>query len=86
MLAPSERAPQVPADTAQVPLEMRTKGFLVAPAAVGDEVDVTTASGRRRRGTLIAADPAYTHGFGPPVAALLTIGVELRALLAEPSS
>jgi len=81
VLAVGERAPQVPEDTRQVPLEMRVKGFLVAPAALGQEAEIETAAGRRLRGTLVAVNPAYSHGFGPPIPALSTIGSEVRAML-----
>ncbi len=82
LLAAGERAPQVPEDTARVPLEMRARGFLTQPAAVGDEAEILTAAGRRIRGTLVLVDPPYTHGFGTPVPELARIGSELRALLA----
>ena len=36
ILEPSERAPQVPDDTKECPLEMWTKGFLTADAEIGD--------------------------------------------------
>ena len=83
VLEPGERAPQVPEDTARVPLEMRVKGFLAEPAAVGEEAEIVTAAGRRLRGRLSAVNPAYQHGFGPPIHELSTIGQELRRLLAE---
>lgn len=81
VLEPEERAPQVPEDTRQVPLEMRVKGFLAAPAAPDQEAEVITPAGRRLRGTLSAVNPAYSHGFGAPVPELSGIGGELRALL-----
>ena len=40
VLEAAERAPQVPEDTRQVPLEMRARGFLRAEAAIGDEVEI----------------------------------------------
>ena len=84
VLEPGERAPQVPDDTAKVPLEMRVKGFLAEPAAIGEQAEIITAAGGRRlRGRLSAVNPAYLHGFGPPVAELSTIGRDLRGLLAE---
>jgi hypothetical protein len=83
VLAPGERAAQVPEETARVPLELRVKGFLVASAALGDEAEVVTPAGRRLRGTLDRALPAYEHGFGPPVPELLAVGAELRALLEQ---
>jgi hypothetical protein len=83
VLAPGERAPQVPEDTRQVPLEMRTKGFLVEGAAIGEDAEIETPTGRRLRGTLVAANPAYTHGFGPPIPELSTIGSAVRRILRE---
>ena len=83
VLAPGERAPQVPEETGAVPLELRVKGFLVADSALGEEAEVRTPAGRRLSGTLDRALPAYEHGFGPPVPELLEVGAELRALLRE---
>ena len=81
LLPAGERAPQVPDDTAQVPLEMKAKGFLTTAAAMGAEVEIETPAGRRLRGALVAVDPAYTHGFGPPLPELSAIAGEVRALL-----
>ncbi len=81
VLPPGERAPQTPPDTQQVPLEMRAKGLLIEPAALGDDVEIATPAGRRLRGRLAAVNPGYDHGFGPPVPELLPIGREARALL-----
>lgn len=81
VLAVGERAPQVPEDTARVPLELRVRGTLVAPARPGDEVTVTTAAGRQLRGVLCAVNPPYNHGFGAPLAELLDIRVEVRERL-----
>ena len=82
-LAPNERATQIPVDTQQVPLEMRVKGFLVAPAALGDEAEIETPAGRRLRGTLVEANPPYTHSFGAPIPELLAVGPAVRAILRE---
>lgn len=81
VLRPGERAPRIPEDTAAVPLEMRVKGVLVEPAVPGEEAEIVTRAGRRLRGTLIEVSPAYTHGFGSPIAELSTIGQEVRAML-----
>ena len=83
VLPAGERAPQVPEDTAVVPLEMRVKGLLAEPAAIGAQVEVITAAGRRLRGTLVEINPAYTHGFGAPVPELTMIGSEVRAILRQ---
>lgn len=83
VLQPGERAPQVPEDTRELPLEMRVKGFLLAPAAPGEQAEIMTAAGRRLRGTLTQVNPAYTHGFGAPLAEISGIGGELRAMLRQ---
>ena len=83
VLPPGERAPGIPADTGRVPLEMRVKGFLAAPASLGDEAEVITAAGRRLSGTLSGVNPAYSHGFGAPIPELSAIGEEIRAMLRE---
>lgn len=81
VLAPGQRAPQVPEDTRQVPLQYRVRGFALESAARGAAISIRTAAGRELRGTLIAVKPAYDHGYGVPAAELLDIGVELRAIL-----
>jgi hypothetical protein len=81
VLEAGERAPQVPQDTQRVPLQMRVKGFLSAPAAIGEQADIETLSGRQLRGKLAEVNPAYTHSFGAPIPELSTIGREVRALL-----
>lgn len=81
VLASGERASDIPEDTKRVPLEMRVKGFLLAPGAVGDEVEILTPAGRHLHGRLAAVNPAYTHGFGAPIPELSTIGAEVKALL-----
>jgi hypothetical protein len=83
ILPAGERAPQVPEDTARVPLEMRAKGFLAEAAEIGAEAEVVTTTGRRLRGTLAIANPPYDHGFGAPLPELLAIGGEVRAILRE---
>lgn len=81
VLQAGERAPQVPEDTQLVPLEMRVKGFLVAPAALGDDAEIITAAGRKLRGRLAAVNPPYTHSFGAPIPQLTSIGGEVRTIL-----
>jgi len=83
VLPANERAPQVPEDTQRVPLEMRVKGFLKSPAAIGRDAEIETLSGRHLLGRLAEVNPAYTHSFGSPVPELSPIGCEVRALLRE---
>jgi len=81
VLPAGERASNIPEDTQRVPLEMRVKGFLLAPARSGEDVEILTPAGRRLRGTLTAVNPLYAHGFGAPIPELSTIGAEVKALL-----
>jgi hypothetical protein len=81
LLEKGERAPQVPQDTREVPLEMKVKGFLLHEGALGDEVEIVTAAGREIQGTLSAVNPSYDHLFGPPIPELSTIGREVREIL-----
>jgi hypothetical protein len=81
ILEKDERAPQVPDDTKQVPLEMKVKGFLAEDAIVGAVATIKTPTGRTLNGTLTEVNPAYTHQFGPPIPELLPIGKELREIL-----
>ena len=83
VLPAGQRAPQVPQDTQGVPLEMRVKGLLVAPAALGEEAEIVTPTGRKLRGRLAAVNPAYTHSFGAPIPELSGIGGEVKAILKE---
>ena len=83
ILPAGQRAPQVPDDTGRVPLELRTKGFLLEDGRPGEEVIVTTYTGRRLKGILEDPAPAYQHKFGRPLPELLLIGKELRAILSE---
>lgn len=83
VLKAGQRAPQVPTDTQQVPLEMKVKGFLVHEATLGQQVEILTPAGRTIQGTLTAINPAYTHTFGTPLAELSAIGSEVRAMLNE---
>ena len=82
VLAVGERAPQVPAETAAVPMIMKLKGFLKnATAKLDDEVTVITLAERELSGKLIAIMPKYNHDFGLPQPELLNIGINLREIL-----
>lgn len=64
ILAPGERAPQVPEDTAKTSLTQWVKGWLLADAEVGSPARVRTRTGREVEGTLLEAFPLYDHSFG----------------------
>lgn len=79
-----QRASQVPEDTANVPLEMWDKGFLLNEKAKnGDEVRIRTIIGREVEGTLIEVNPAYAHSFGNCIPEILRIDRDLKTLMQE---
>jgi 2-amino-4-ketopentanoate thiolase alpha subunit len=82
LLEAGKRAPQVPEDTQQAPLEMWVKGFLLNDSTkIGQEVQINTVTGRLVTGKLVAIMPTYPHNFGEPQPELLTLGNELRRVL-----
>lgn len=82
MLSPAERAPQVPGDTKEVPLEMWDKGFLLnEEASCGDTVEVETIIGRRVSGELLERNPQFDHAWGRCIPEILHIGRRLRSIL-----
>jgi hypothetical protein len=81
ILAPAERAPQVPDDTKQVPLEMWDKGFLQTDAEIGDVVTIETVTGRNETGELIEVNPYYEHDFGKFVPELLKIDKQVTEIV-----
>lgn len=83
ILRPEERSNEVPEDTAAVPLQAWIKGWALESAAFGDEVGITTLSGRTVIGVLTEVNPGFAHTYGPAVPELTPIGRELRAALKE---
>lgn len=83
ILHPSERAPNLPSDTKEVPLEFWVNGFLDHDAEMGEKVEITTLSGRKVQGILVEVNPKYTHDFGEPISELLKIGPKLKKMLEE---
>jgi len=81
VLEAGQRAPQVPEDTQRVPLERRVRGFALESGRIGGEIRIRTAAGRELSGTLVAVNPAYSHGYGVPAPELAPVAEELRALL-----
>ncbi len=74
-LAPEERAPGIPEETARTPLTLWVKGALLSEtASVGDAVEVKTVTGRRVRGKLESVNPAWRHDFGAFVPELRAAG------------
>ena len=83
LLTPEERSKALPPETADKPLMVWVKGFALAGAAMGEELSVTTMTGRTVTGRLSAINPGYTHTFGEPIPELTHVGRDLRARLTE---
>ena len=81
ILKAEERTGKLPEDTQKVPLEMWTKGYLLADAEIGDEVEIESVNGRHETGTLIEVNPYYTHNFGTCVPELLAIDKQVRRIV-----
>jgi len=81
VLKPEERAPQVPDDTKNVPLETWVKGFIQHDAEIGEKVEIITMTGRRVTGKLVEVNPSYTHSFGRTVPEVFKIGLQLKEIL-----
>jgi hypothetical protein len=80
-LAPSERPPGLPEDTAAVPFESWTNGWLAEEATVGSRTRIRTPAGRIVEGELVEVGPGYHHSFGSPPAALQRAGERARRRL-----
>ncbi len=78
LLEPADRSPGLPPETAEKPLKAWLKGFAKTEAAVGEEVTVTTMTGREVTGALTEVNPGYTHTFGKPAPELVRVGRDLR--------
>jgi len=83
ILHPQERPSSLPDATKKVPLECWVKGFLTHDAVLGDEVVVTTMTGRKETGMLVTDHPSYHHDFGQFVPELLEIGRIVREQIAR---
>jgi len=82
LLEPADRSANLPEDTAAQPLLVWVKGFAAADAAVGEELEVETMTGRIVRGVLTEVNPGYTHTFGKPTPELTHVGRDLRKRIA----
>lgn len=83
VLKAGERAPQVPEDTARVPLVQWVKGRLESKARVGDTVSARTRTGRVVKGELVVVNPGTTHDFGSFVPELLSVQEGIRRAMRD---
>ncbi|GAB6139048.1 2-amino-4-oxopentanoate thiolase subunit OrtA [Halanaerobaculum tunisiense] len=81
LLEAGERAPQVPEETQEVPLDLWVKGYLQEDAEIGDKVTIETIVGRTLEGELVAENPRYEHDFGKPIPELISVGKEFQELI-----
>ncbi len=81
VLEPSQRAPQVPSDTKEVPLKMWVKGYLLEDSELNSICKVETVTGRIVEGTLVCAEPKYTHNFGSYVDELNKVTLSAKKIL-----
>ncbi|MCL2397554.1 MAG: 2-amino-4-oxopentanoate thiolase subunit OrtA [Defluviitaleaceae bacterium] len=81
ILKAGERAANIPADTAAVPLDMWVKGYLEADCAMGGQATVRTATGRLEAGILEEVEPSTTVDYGNFVPEVLKIGRDARKIL-----
>ena len=84
VLTPEQRTGRIPEDTKRVPLESWNKGYLAADAEIGDEVTVTTITGRKVSGELVAVNPIYCYSFGETfIPELQQVGAQARNIVTE---
>lgn len=81
LLTPEERAPQVPDDTKKTPLRAWIRGHLDKDAELGDNVSITTRTGRTEEGVLLEVDPQYELNYGDFVPELLKVNEQVREVL-----
>jgi hypothetical protein len=81
LLYPADRSPGLPPETADKPLKAWVKGYATSEAAAGEELTVTTPTGREVTGLLTEVNPGYTHTFGKPAPELVHVGRDLRVLV-----
>jgi len=82
VLKPEERTSKIPDETKATPLSMWVKGYLNTDGKIGEEVEITTVTGRKLTGILEEVNPAYTYGFGKSyVPELLQVHAKLREIM-----
>lgn len=79
LLAPDERAANIPDCTKDVPFEAWMKGFLQDESAtLRETVTVRSLIGRELSGELVSVEPRYDHGFGEIPVPLIEASLEAR--------
>lgn len=73
ILAPEQRAANLPEPTKKVPLVMWVKGWLLADGTLGEQARIKTVTGREESGVLVCENPTYRHNYGEFVPEILEI-------------
>lgn len=81
VLKAGSRAPQVPEDTQKCDLKMWVKGIADSEGKIGDEIEITTVTGRKTRGLLQEINPRYIHDYGDFQPELLKIELQLKDIM-----
>lgn len=81
VLTSGNRAPQVPEDTQECDLKLWVKGIAETEAAIGEEILITTVTGRKTKGVLAEINPNYIHDFGEFQTELLQIEMQLKKIM-----
>jgi len=81
ILEAGNRAANIPEDTANVPLDMWVKGYLVQDCDLGGLATVHTVTGRVETGVLEEVQPTTVVNYGDFVPEVLQIGVTVRKIL-----
>ncbi|MGI6211482.1 MAG: 2-amino-4-oxopentanoate thiolase subunit OrtA [Anaerovoracaceae bacterium] len=81
VLKAGHRAPQVPEDTQKCDLKMWVKGIADSDGELGDEIEITTVTGRKTKGTLVEVNPRYIHDYGNFQPELLQIEMQLKEIM-----
>jgi len=81
VLKAGHRAPQVPEDTQNCDLKLWVKGIADHEAEIGEEMEITTVTGRKASGKLVAVNPRYIHDYGDFQPELLKVELQLKELM-----
>lgn len=81
ILTKDERAPQLPNDTKQVPLEMWVKGTLLEDGDINSNVKIKTITGRIEEGKLVAVNPTFKHNYGDFIPEILKVSEIVRDIM-----
>lgn len=81
VLTAGNRAPQVPEDTQNCDLKLWVKGIAQHDGALGENMEVITATGRKTTGVLVDINPRYTHDYGDFQPELLKVEMQLKEIM-----